>query len=197
MAWWASADEEEGAARGGDDETSTAYAARGSVLEVPAADFGGAASQLGAFHHTAAQLLLPRLARESGSYTFVTSRESMYAAFRGMGMAQVNAHAVMGLAAALRQEASDGGWPFARVNELRLGEGLQINRPAGERERAPRPRPLSHDIGDIVAGMAAASAGGGLCGGHAGPVCVSASSPTELEELRSQYEAAQPGNIHL
>ena len=195
VAWWSPTDDE-GAVRGGNDESSTAYSSSGSVLEVPAAEFGACASQLGAFHHSAAQLLLPRLARDSGSYTFVTSRESMYAAHRGTGMAQINAHAVMGLAAALRQEASDAAWPFARVNELRLGGAMQINRPMSERQREPRSRPLSHDIGEIVAGMAASSADGGLCGTHAGPVCVSASSPAELEVLRAQYEAAHAA-LHL
>ena len=183
VAWW-SGDENADSERV--DDESTAYASRGSVLEVPAADFVAASSQLGSMHHTAMQLLLPRLSRGRGSsYTFVTSRESMLAMPRA-SMAQINAHAVMGLAAAMRQEASSHSWPFARVNELRLGDGMQVNRSQREREQIPRSRPLTHDIGDIVAGMVAASDGA-----HAGPISVSASTPQELDELRLQYDAAK------
>ena len=182
VAWWSADDNDENERV---DDESAAYGSRGSVLELPAAEFVTASSRLGAMHHSAVQLLLPRLPRgKGGSYTFVTSRESMLAMPRA-GMAQINAHAVMGLAAALRQEAAHESWPFARVNELRLGDGMQINRSQFERERAPRSRPLTHDIGDIVAGMVAASDGA-----NAGQP-ISASTPQELEAVRLQYEAKQ------
>ena len=178
VAWW-SADVDDGDEHV--DDESAAYGSRRSVLEVPAAEFVTDSSRLSAMHHKAVQLLLPRLPCHA-SYTFVTSRESMLAMPRA-GMAQINAHAVMGLAAALRQEAAHESWPFARVNELRLGEGMQINRSQRERERTPRSRPLTHDIGDIVAGMVAASDDS-----NAGQ-SIRASTPQELEAVRLQYEA--------
>ena len=54
---------------------------------------------------------------------------------------------------------------------------MKINRAPEERESEPRQRPLSADLGEIVAGMAATGPGG----------CVSAADLRELELLRQHY----------
>ena len=95
----------------------------------------------------AARLLVPRLQQvEGASYTFVTggAGESARSA-----MGQINAQAVWGLAAAMRSEA-----PTLKVAEVRVG--LKFNRSVEERREEPRDTPLSHDIGTICAGLAAA-----------------------------------------
>lgn len=164
--WWS---------RDGGDESATLVARYASLLHAPANDYAQASSALGGFHHSAAQALIPHL-REQGSYTFVTSAASGAWGARS-SVSQVNAHGLIGLAAALCSEAADDKWNI-RVGELRLGDGLRLNRSASERESDPRHRPLSRDVGAVVAGMAAGKSDGG---------CVAAADVFELEMLKTRY----------
>ena len=54
---------------------------------------------------------------------------------------------------------ASAGWKL-RVGELHLGEKLRLNRPPQEREKDPRQTPLSHEVGRVVAGLAANGGGG-------------------------------------
>ncbi len=66
-----------------------------------------------------------------------------------------------------------------RLGELRVG--LKLNRPQAERRQDPRERPLSHDIGAVCAGMAAAE----------GPLgFAQVRTQDELEELKAAFPAA-------
>ena len=164
VAWWAN---------NGGDESST-LSTTSSVLHLPMGEYGHVTSQLGSLHYAAAHLLVPRLS-DHGSYTIITSGADAAWGPRS-SVAQINAHSVMGLAAAMRSEATADRWKI-RVGELRLGDGLRLNRTPEERARDPRDRPLSHDLGQIVAGMAAKGKGG----------YVPAADLFELELLLQQY----------
>ena len=137
---------------GGCDETGTIQAmddgARGGkLLDMSIEEFSQQAVALPQMQFAAARLLVPRLQQvEGASYTFVTggAGESARSA-----MGQINAQAVWGLAAAMRSEA-----PTLKVAEVRVG--LKFNRSVEERREEPRDTPLSHDIGTICAGLAAA-----------------------------------------
>ena len=157
----------------GGDETTTV--SRGpSLLHVSPMEYAQMANQLGSLHYATAHLLTPLLSDE-GSFTFVTSNADSFAG-RSSAMAQINAHGVMGLAAAMRSEAAVANWK-ARVGELRLGPGLRLNRSKSEREADPRETPLSHDIGRVAAGIAAKGTGG----------LVQAADLFEFELLKQQY----------
>lgn len=111
------------------------------------------ASRLPALHHSAARRLLPLLQQADGaSYIFVNGGSGR----NRSPMDQVNTHAIWGLAEALRQELRESP---VRVEELRVT--LEHNRLQKERELDPRSSPLSHDIGDICAGIAANAKGWG------------------------------------
>jgi NAD(P)-dependent dehydrogenase (short-subunit alcohol dehydrogenase family) len=147
--WWAPQ-------RGG-VELQTDLAAQGaSDIHQDRGAFSERASLLPVLHFTAAQLLLPHLARSAGAtYTFVTGG----AGERRSIEAQVNTHGVWGVAAALRESYAESA---VRVSELRVD--LKIDRPAAERALDPRERPLSADLGELCAGIAAGppAEGGGL-----------------------------------
>merc|ERR1712241_841084 len=86
------------------------------------------------------------------SYTFVTGDAGGHPEGRRSAMGEINTHHVWGLAAALRNE------PFERdVNCREVRVRLPVNRPAEEREKEPRERPLSEEIGTLCAGLAAAA----------------------------------------
>lgn len=117
-----------------------------SVLNMGINAFAHNATRVPALHLSAVQQLMPLLMTVPGStYTFVNG---------GLGrnrtsMDQVNIHGMWGLAAAMREEFRDSP---VRVEELRVT--LAFDRLAREKELDPRPTPLSHDIGEICAGMA-------------------------------------------
>ena len=133
------------------DETSTLMPSR-SILGLSAEEFAIHAIQLPILHFEAARLLMPRLlytaAQRPRSYTFVTGG----AGTGSGGLAQVNAQALWGLSAALQHETAGEA---LTVSELRVE--LQLNRAAAERNADPRPVPLSHELGTIVAGFAGSS----------------------------------------
>jgi len=100
-------------------------------------------------HYSAGQYLIPRVETVPGAtYTFVTGG----AGERRSIVSQVNAHAIWGLAAALREQHRDSS---LRMIELRIN--LKLDRPAQERALDPRERPLSADIGDICGGIASSA----------------------------------------
>ena len=142
VAWWS---------RESRDESSTLAAK--ALLSLSADEFATHAAQLPALHFSALRTLLPRIHPAEGgasTYTFVTGGTDGAAGSYVAPLAQLNAHAVYGLAAAARAELIKS--PL-KVAELRVNLG--INRPADERAADPRERPLSLDIGAIVAGVAA------------------------------------------
>lgn len=117
-----------------------------SLMNMGISAFAHNATRVAALHLSAAQQLMPQLLEVPGSsYTFVNG---------GLGrnrtaMDQVNIHGMWGLAAAMREEFNHSP---VRVEELRVT--LAFDRLAREKELDPRPTPLSHDIGEICAGMA-------------------------------------------
>lgn len=138
------------------DETGTVMGAA-SLLHMSPDEYGAISSQLGSLHFAAAHHLTPLLSQSAnGSYNFVTSGADAAWGPRSTAQ-QINSYGVMGLAAAMRSEAKQ---MQVRVNELRLGDGIRLNRAAAEREAEPRERPMSQDIGEVVAGLAASSEGG-------------------------------------
>lgn len=157
--WWAGP-------KGSCDETNTLGSLRGKLLSLTHEQFAEQAALLPTMQFAACRLLVPRLeAVEGASYTFVTG---------GAGgdsrspLGQINAQAVWGLAAALRSETHAS--PL-KVHEVRLG--LRFNRSHPERLAEPRSSPLSHELGCVVAGIAAAPA---------------AEVPNGLHEIFSQAE---------
>jgi NAD(P)-dependent dehydrogenase (short-subunit alcohol dehydrogenase family) len=125
---------------------------RGSLFDMSMEDFTHQAMMLPQMHFATARLLFPRLQQVPNStYIFVTG---------GIGerspIGQINAKAVWGLAAAMRAEGRVGVNLGVNVEEVRVG--LRFNRSAEERRADPRDEPLSHDIGHICAGIAAAPA---------------------------------------
>lgn len=136
----------------GGDESATLLSGR--VLGLDAEDFAASAVQLPLLHFEAARRLLPRLGDASSSrphsYTFVTGGSSP----EMTGLAQVNAHAMRGLSAALQKEAPTTTLTVAEMRVL-----LQIGRAAEERAADPRTTPLTHDLGTIAAGIAGSPAG--------------------------------------
>lgn len=146
--WWAG---DEG------DAESTTVRSSGSILHMPLADYGEMSTQLSQMHFAAAQLLMPLLG-ETGTYTFVTSNASD-AWGPDSALAQLNTHGVIGLAATMRSEA-EASKTMVRVGDFQLGDGLRMNRPRAEREASPRSSPLSHDIGEVVAGLVMRGEGG-------------------------------------
>lgn len=140
--WWASS--EPGGSLELENELGMSFPTSGLYLD--RTEFCERASLLPALHYTAAQLLLPHLENTPGSsYTFVTGGVSNQRSIE----AQVNAHGVWGLAAALREQYASAS---VRVAEVRVN--LKFDRPAHERALDPRERPLSADLGEVCAGLA-------------------------------------------
>mmetsp|Transcript_34735 Transcript_34735/g.72297 ORF Transcript_34735/g.72297 Transcript_34735/m.72297 type:complete len:297 (-) Transcript_34735:133-1023(-) len=146
------------------DETySLAKASPSDFLSLSAPDFRMQSSQLASLHYSAIQQLMPRLVGSEGgsgsgtSYTFVTGDGSGHPSTLRSAMGEINSHQVWGLAAAVRQalkQQQPGDSPLCR--EIRIG--LPVNRSKEDRKAAPRDRPLSEDIGDLCAGLAASAA---------------------------------------
>ena len=144
--WWGA---QGGLPTGGLDEAEHAVPLSSSrVLELSTEEYLSGSTQLPALHHCVARRLLPRLLAVPGaSYTFVTGGGNEDAR---SAIGQVNAQAVWGLAAALRNDLSESD---VKLREVRVG--MKFNRKRAERLADPRDRPLSHDLGAICAGIAA------------------------------------------
>mmetsp|Transcript_46534 Transcript_46534/g.85266 ORF Transcript_46534/g.85266 Transcript_46534/m.85266 type:complete len:303 (-) Transcript_46534:36-944(-) len=137
--WWAT---------GGDSDEDTLRDTTASMklLNTDTTSFASYGMRLPTLHHSAARSLMPVLQRvEGASYTFVTGGAGQ----RRGPIDQVNTQCIWGFIEALREELRDSP---VTIQEIRVS--LEINRLAKERELDPRPTPLSHDIGDICAGMA-------------------------------------------
>jgi len=151
--WWvpqkqATPDCEDAALQGPRDCEEAALSG-GKGLSQDPIRFSERASMLPALHYAAAKLLLPHLQKTPGSsYTFVTGGAGEQNSIE----AQVNAFGVWGLAAALREQYAGSS---VRVAEVRVA--LKIDRPARERALDPRARPLTADLGELCAGLAASS----------------------------------------
>lgn len=173
--------------RGETDETGTLStmntdkgARHGWLLNLSHEDFAAQAVQLPLMQFAAARLLVPRLSNvPDASYTFVTGGAGEEAR---SAIGQINAQAVWGLAAAVRTEMRES--PL-KVNEVRVG--LRFNRKLAERLAEPRDEPLSHEVGRICAGIAAAPAGA------APGELLSLFSQQEVEELRSRFPVSNKG----
>jgi len=164
--WWAKDDT---------DETSLMSQTRSmKLLKMGTTTFASHGMRLPVLHHAAAQQLLPLLLQVSGaSYTFVTGGSGV----RRNPIDQVNTQSVWGFVEALREELHDSP---VRVEELRVS--LAINRLAKERELDPRPTPLSHDIGEICAGIAM-----NLKGWRPPPTYHSLSNHQDILYLKAKY----------
>jgi len=137
--------------RAGYDEThSMLPRSQGGLLQMSAEEFNIYASHLASLHFSAAQELIPRIQFSNGtaSYTFVTGNGAGHPGGKRSAFGEINAHHVWGLSAAIRGEAME------KVNCREVRVELAVNRPEGERELDPRPRPLSDDIGTLCAGLA-------------------------------------------
>lgn len=169
------------------DETGTlsamnsgAGSRRGWLLNLSHDAFATQAVQLPLMQFAAAKRLLPRLAEvPNASYTFVTGGAGEEAR---SAIGQINAQAVWGLAAAVRTEMRDS--PL-KVNEVRVG--LRFNRKLEERLAEPREQPLSHEVGRICAGIAAAPAE------EAPGELLPLFSQQELQDLRARFPASNKG----
>ena len=157
-------------------------AAHQSVLELTAAEFDATHGLADMTFNCAAEFLRGRLVDQPGaSFTLVTGARGA----RGgvdpshTALAALHAHALHGLAAALR---ADTRARAVRVTELRCA--LTTDRGAAERAREPRARPLSADIGEIVAGIAATA----VRGDAAGDGLLEIPDAAALAQLRDEYE---------
>uniref|UniRef100_A0A7S4ESW7 Ketoreductase (KR) domain-containing protein n=1 Tax=Chrysotila carterae TaxID=13221 RepID=A0A7S4ESW7_CHRCT len=183
--WWAN--------HAGDESSTLAAQGGGSsglrLLSFEPSEFISHATQLASLHYTAAHSLLPRMTGSPNrpSYTFVTGGGGALHTAWGprSAIGQVNAHAVWGLSAALRCEVSESNWPV-RVSELRVG--LRLNRPASERAIDPRETPLSNDIGEIVAGIAAAAPTT-----HEANELYTVSDSDEVQKMKQRFPVATIG----
>ena len=168
------------------DESST-LGRQGRLLDVSPSDYAASCAQLASLHYSAAHQLIPLLGDASAnSYTFVTpggaqSRAGTLTEWGPRsGLGRVNAHAVWGLAAALRSELRETS--SLRMAELRVG--MQLARDAADRWKDPRETPLSHDIGAVCAGIAASEASAGL---------LTADNQEEMKQLKADYPVANVG----
>jgi len=147
--WWA--------AHAACDETySLNIRGSGRLLDMTHEDFACAGAQLASLHFSAAQELVPRVQASGGrpTYTFVTGDGSGKPGGKRTAMGDINSHHVWGLSAALRNELSSPSGSNGMVcRDLRIG--IPINRSNEEKVVASRKRPLSEDIGDLCASMAA------------------------------------------
>jgi NAD(P)-dependent dehydrogenase (short-subunit alcohol dehydrogenase family) len=121
------------------------------LLSMSPEEFASSSAQLATLHFSAAQQLMPRLqpaaAGKAPSYTFVTGDGSGKPGGERTAMGEINSHHVWGLSAALRKETEG---ELLNVREIRVG--LPV--PAEDRDAE---RPLSEDVGDLCAGLAAAA----------------------------------------
>ena len=107
----------------------------------------------------AAQTLPMMAGRPSTSFTFVTGGTNI----RSSALQTMNTQMVWGLAEVLRSEAAAKAANMrgdcvhgVRVDEVRIQ--MKVDRDPKERAAEPRARPLSSDIGDVVAGLVSAGA---------------------------------------
>lgn len=137
----------------GGDESHSVLSSNESFLQMNPEDFTIHSSQLASLHFSAAQALIPRIQWSNGqsSYTFVTSDGRGHPNGKQSALGELNSHHIWGLAAALRADPK----ALRNVSCREIRVQLQVNRPSEERQKDPRNRPLSEDIGRLCAGIAA------------------------------------------
>ena len=162
-------------------------------MEMDPDEFLEASSQLATLHFRAMKNLLPKLKEANGeshsdgdaSYTFVTGDGGGHVSGKRSAFGEINSHHIWGLSAALREELSSSE---VTCREVRVG--LPVNRPMAERENEPRDRPLSEDIGDLCAGVAAS---GKIMDGK----LITINSQNDLEDNLVKFNADKDKNINL
>lgn len=174
--------------KAGCDETYSLDSAQKRLMEMDPDEFLAASSQLASLHFRAVKNLVPKL-EESGSggssYTFVTGDGGGHISGRRSAFGEINSHHVWGLSAAMREELM----PTSVIcREVRVG--LPVNRSMAERANEPRDRPLSEDIGDLCAGVAAS---GEVMKGE----LITINSQSELEDNLIKFNADKDKNINL
>jgi NAD(P)-dependent dehydrogenase (short-subunit alcohol dehydrogenase family) len=186
--WWASPtagkffDHEYRA--GCDESYSLNIRTSDKLLSMTPEEFARSSAQLATLHFSAAQQLMPRLQPVgkgcAPSYTFVTGDGSGKPGGERTAMGEINSHHVWGLAAALRKEMEGESM---NVREIRVG--LPVHAEDRDAER-----PLSEDIGDLCAGLAAAASNhydhGRL---------IKLDDFDELEHMLHEYRAVGDGRI--
>lgn len=156
------------------------------LLDMNPDEFVNASSQLATMHFTAAKFLIPMLKKENATYSFVTGDGGGHLSGNRSCFGEINSHHVWGLSAALRRELDSSN---VACREIRVR--LPINRSAKERMENPRERPLSEDIGDLCAGIAAT---GGKQ--HIGEL-IEIDSKKTLEDYLVKFNADEDKNINL
>lgn len=173
--------------KAGCDETYSLDNTQKRLMEMDPDEFLEASSKLATLYFRAMKNLLPELegAEGGGSYTFVTGDGGGHVSGKRSAFGEINSHHIWGLSAALRDELS-----ASEVNCRELRVGLPVNRPMAERENEPRDRPLSEDIGDLCAGVAAS---GGVMNGQ----LITINSQVELEDNLVKFNADKDKGINL
>ena len=132
--------------------------------------------------------LLDHSATRPRSYTFVSGGSNSM-----KGLAQINSQAMCGLSAALQHEVKK-----VTVAELRVQ--LEIDRDPEKQRADPRERPLSHELGALVAGIAVSPVGA-AAGIHtlatAADVSALRARLPALDEPYAQQREAAPPAVHV
>jgi NAD(P)-dependent dehydrogenase (short-subunit alcohol dehydrogenase family) len=122
-----------------------------TLLGMTVHDFMSSSAQLAALHFSAAQQLVPRLLESAkttpSTFTFVTGDGAGKPGGDRTAMGEINSHHVWGLSAALRHELEG--------KENMLCREIRVGLPVAENDLTENKRPLSEDIGDLCAGLAA------------------------------------------
>ena len=142
---------------GCDESYSLNIRANEKLLDMSPEEFASSSAQLASLHFSAAQQLIPRLEAtgEPSSYTFVTGDGSGKPGGERTAMGEINSHHVWGLSAALRKQLAGSG---GKVNIREIRVGLPVNPTDEEERRDARRAPVSEQIGDLCAGLAASCA---------------------------------------
>ena len=135
------------------DETYSLKTDKIPLFEYSSAEFAASSSALASFHYAAAQALLPRII--DGNYVFVTGDGMGHPSSRQTPMGELNAHHVRGLAAAMRLQLQTD--PNVTVQELRVGLAVPQAMSVSAIEVDGKLRPISEEIGALVAGIIAKS----------------------------------------
>lgn len=127
------------------------------LLDMPEELFLESSAQLASLHFSAAKNLMQRLeksaklTRKPSTYTFVTGDGGGKPNEDRTSMGEINSHHVWGLSAALRREMKQSTDVYVR--EVRVG--LPITEDSANNASLKRNQPISEDIGDLIAGLAA------------------------------------------
>jgi len=187
--------------RAGCDETYSLDIRAGErILDMTCEEFSTSSARLAALHFSAARALMPRLRDASANspvrstYTFVTGDGSGKPGGGRTAMGEINSHHVWGLSAALRSELAEEAASHAAAGSIACREirvGLPVHGTDGDDGAAgPTDRPISEDVGDLCAGLAAAPDRPGDNGR-----LIRLEEYGQLESLLREYNVAVDGNV--